>query len=213
MKYTLDTNIFLHGLLEDPPCELVLAEYTRSQESFIIRKVYEELVKKRAEWNFILRILSKKWDNTKKITESFEEIKNLIGDKDGTMTSCQNLINYLEIKRLEGNLDINREIVRLNSYLGGYIANKKPIHPSEEMFVKYRIEEAEIKKIINVHNLVDGEQDKRIIREIYIVTRFFSDSITLVTKNIKDFHTTEEEWKKTLSQIIIVHPNSLKKYA
>jgi len=213
MKHTLDTNIFLHGLLEDYPCELVLTEYTKSQESFITRKVYEELAKKRGEWNFILQILSKKWDSTKRITDSFEEIKNLIGDNDGNMTSCQNLINYLETRRINGNFDINREIVRLNSYLGGYIANKKPIHPSEEMFVKYKAEEAEIKKCINAYNLVDGEQDKRIIREIFIVTKFFSDSVTLITKNIKDFHTKEKEWKRNLSQIIVTHPSSLNKGA
>ncbi len=211
MKFTLDTNVFLGGLLEETQCRDVIQEYTKSSNSFITEKVHLELATKRGQWAMIIGFLARRWDGQQKLEDLFEEIKTFVGDVDdeNPLMRCTNLIEYLENKKNNArNFDLKKERERINTYLGGYLSNIKPRHPSLETTEKFKTDLENIKRIINQHALVDGPQDKKIILEIFLVTKLFSDSVTFLTKNINDFKVGESEWKTHLNNIIIVYPNT-----
>lgn len=209
MKSTLDTNLFLYGLTEDPTCQLALRKYINTNESFLTKKVNDELASKKGEWALLLGMLIHKWDGKQELSKTFEEIKQFFSDESGELMNCENLIQYLENKRKNSkNFNLEQERTRLLSYLGGFLTNRKPVYPSEEMFLKYKQEYDDIRKKMNTFNLVDGEQDKRIIQQVYLVAIYFSDNITLVTANIKDFHTERVEWNTHMKNILVIHPKA-----
>lgn len=153
--------------------------------------------------------LTRKWDGKSSLRQTFDEIKEFFNDQDEELMSYGNIIDYLETRRTTTKaFSLKNERTRLLSYIGGYLAAKKPIYPIDEMLDKVKNGYDEAKRKINAHDLVEGEQDKRIIQELYIIANYFTVDVTLVTKNTKDFHVEKPEWKKEIGNIQVIHPRN-----
>lgn len=207
MKFTPDTNIFIHGFTEDANCRNALKQFMLSSEYFFTKKVQIELAEKRGEWTLFLKMLQKKWDGKCQLTAVYNEIKEFFGDSDDDLLNCENIVNFLENRhQTMPDFNLENEVTRFESYIGGYLASRKNIYPTKDIFDRFQHEYVDIKKKINHFHLVEGEQDKKIIQEIYIIGLYFSEDITFLTKNRKDFKNETNEWKSHISRVLVKSP-------
>ncbi len=212
MKFTLDTNIFLHGLCEDIACRHSLKKFLHESESFFTAKVFNELAGKKGEWALILGQLIRKWDGKTSLIDAYENLKGFFQDIDtkDELLTCKNFIEYLERKRTSTEpFNFDKERTSFLSYVGGYLASRKPIYPDPDMYKKHASDYSEIRKKINEHNLVVGEQDKKIICEIFVVTKYFSDKAQFVSRNKKDFYCSTPQWRTELGNVEVLIPEEV----